>query len=190
MTMTETRPEVVPAPPAAPALDVLPSAPAVDTPPPVTFQRTVLVGIDDPFLTPQAVAAPAPVARVTPRVRLAGSIGSVTFLLLVVAAMAWFRFGDATAIPGSAGPVPTVAITSPAATLADGGTVEITAGPGADIEQVDLFVDGDWTGSDTTAPFTPEWEHRSDGTHELKAKLTDSEGRVRYSEAVEVTVGR
>ena len=45
------------------------------------------------------------------------------------------------------------------------------------------------TGSDSTAPFTREWEHRSDGAHEIKAKLTDSEGRVRYSDAVRVTIG-
>ncbi len=175
-----------------------------DTASPVSFRRAVLVGIDDPMLdegmppvptAPLSVAdvlAPAPalpVDGVLPRARLATAVVSIALLLLAVVAMAWVRFGDARHIPGSEGPVPAVTISSSAFALADGAPVVVDVGPGAGVERVDLFVDGDWTGSDTTAPFEPEWEHRSDGTHEVKAKITDREGRIRYSDAVEVTVG-
>jgi len=176
----------------------------VRTDSPVSFRRAVLVGVDDPQLdsVPPAPAAPLTVADVLapapalpadgvlPRARLATATASVVVLLLIVAALAWFRFGDATRVAGDAGPLPAVALAPVSdAALSAGEEVVVNVGAGAGIEQVDLFVDGDWTGSDTTAPFTPEWEHRSDGTHEVKAKLTDSEGRVRYSEALEVTIG-
>jgi hypothetical protein len=175
---------------------------------PVSFRRAVLVGVDDPLLdggaippapsVPLTVAdvlapveAPAlPADGVLPRARLATAVVSIALLLVAVAAMAWLRFGDARDIPGSEGPVPSLSITSPPEALDAGAEVEVLAGAGADVERVDLFVDGDWTGSDDTAPFQPEWEHRSDGTHEIKAKLTDSEGRVRYSDPVVVTIGR
>jgi hypothetical protein len=182
--------------------DIQPQAPA-----PVTFRRTVLVGVDDPLLDGGAVPpAPAPpltvadvladeVAPALPadgvlsRARLATAVASIALLLVAVAGMAWLRFGDARHVPGSEGPVPSVAITSSPTALDGGASVQVTVGAGAAVERVDLFVDGDWTGSDTTAPFEPEWEHRSEGTHEIKAKLTDSEGRVRYSGALEVKIG-
>jgi hypothetical protein len=181
MTMTEVRP-------------------GTDTP--VSFRRVVLVGIDDPQLDgiPPAPAAPLTVADVLtapalpadgvlPRTRLAVSVASIALLLVAVAAMAWFRFGDAPPVPGSAGPVPSVAIASSPTALDGGASVQVTVGAGAAVERVDLFVDGDWTGTDDSAPFEPEWEHRSDGMHEIKAKLTDSEGRVRYSDPIEVKIG-
>ncbi|HYF46164.1 MAG TPA: Ig-like domain-containing protein [Acidimicrobiales bacterium] len=169
---------------------------------PIGFKRVVLVGVDDPQLdsVPPSPAAPLTVADVLaepalpadgvlPRTRLATAAASVIVLVLLVAGLAWFRFGDAARIAGNAGPLPTVSL-APAtdAALSAGDEVVVNVGPGAGIERIDLFVDGDWTGTDTTAPFAPEWEQRSDGTHELKAKLTDSEGRVRYSDAIEVTI--
>src|SRR5829696_1309147 len=124
-----------------------------ETEAPVSFRRAVLVGIDDPMLDGAAVppvpAAPLTVADIVapasalpsdgvlPRTRLATAVGSVALLVLAVAGMAWLRFGDARNIPGSQGPVPTVAISVPAPALAEGATVLVDVGPGAGVERVD-----------------------------------------------------
>jgi hypothetical protein len=173
MTMTEVRPETVA---------------------PVTFRRTVLVGIDDPMLEQGLPPVPAPPTAVEQAdtdspFRLVASVASVAFLLLVVGVMAWFRFAGAPHLDGVSGPTPTVTLSVPATPeLSDGAAVTVDLGTGAPPEQIDLFVDGDWVGEDHVAPYTPEWEHRSPGEHELKAKVTDVDGRVRYSEPVEVTI--
>jgi hypothetical protein len=88
--------------------------------------------------------------------------------------------------------MPFVAITAPrdGFALRDHAAVAVAADDGGAPVRVDLFVDADWVGSDDRAPYTPEWEHRSPGVHELKAKVTDADGNVRYSEPVQVTIGR
>jgi hypothetical protein len=174
-------------------------APTPTAVPPVAFRRVVLVGVDEalppapvaPVVVPDLAPAPAlPADGALGRGRLVASVASVALLLVVVVAMAWFRFSGAAGLPVTAGPLPSVTITTtdPVA-LSDGAAVEVALGAGVAVERVDVFVDGDWTGSDTTAPYAPEWEHRSAGTHELKAKVTDADGRVRYSDPVEVTIG-
>jgi hypothetical protein len=170
---------------------------------PVTFRRTVLVGVDDPLLdsVPPIPAPPltvddevsaTPVAESvdgSPRVRLVAGVLSVTVLLAFVGVLAWFRFGEATHLAGVSGPTPTVSLDVPTTfALSDGADVTVELGTGAPPERVDLFVDGDWVGEDHEAPDTPEWEHRSAGDHELKAKVTDVDGRIRYSDPVEVTI--
>ena len=152
-----------------------------------SFQRVVLVGVDDPFLAQQLVAGDLQ-GGPSPRSKLSIAIASVVVLLCFVAGLAWLRFDDLSAMPGTGGPVPEVTITPTAGTLSEGGPVEVTVGAGAAVERVDVFVDGDWTGVDTTAPYAPEWEHRSPGVHEVKAKVTTADGAVRYSDPVEVTV--
>lgn len=166
-----------------------------ELPTPVAFTRTVLVGLDDlpgdlppvPELPadPAAVGTAAPTAPVR-RVdsKLSRTIASVVLLLVGTAGLAYARFGHPDRIPV---PAPAVAI-SPAQDLAGGDPVLVDVGAHSGDVEVDLFVDGDWTGSDTSAPFTPEWEHRSPGEHELKAKITDGDGNVRYSAPILVEV--
>lgn len=114
-------------------------------------------------------------------------IGSLVAVAAVVA-LGWWRVSSATEVEGGPGIVPAVAITAPATgnLIGDDTQIRIDA---HDAVRVDLFVDADWTGTDRTPPFTPEWEHRSAGTHELKAKVTSADGTVRYSEPVTVIVG-
>lgn len=167
-------------------------------PPPVRIRRTVLVGIEDlaeapsappptvPVVPPPTAPAPASAGSVPAGARLTASVLSVVVLLAVVAVTGWLRFAHPRSLPVA---LPSVTV-SATPDLAAGDPVLVEVGPTSGAVRVDLFVDGDWTGSDTTAPYTPEWEHRSPGAHEVKAKVTDADGDVRYSAELVVDVPR
>lgn len=83
---------------------------------------------------------------------------------------------------------PTVAITSPApgAWLVAPANITITADAADDgsIAQVDFYVDGALVGSDTTAPYSVEWNNVAAGPYSLTAKATDNSGAYSFSERV------
>jgi hypothetical protein len=149
--------------------------------------------------------APAPESRAGRAARLRRWVFAATLLGFVAVGtgtVLYGRLAHAAAEPAPPklvqerapvnGVMPFVTITAPRDGLAlrDHAVVEVAADDGGAPVRVDLFVDADWVGSDEGAPYSPEWEHRSPGVHELKAKVTDADGNVRYSEPVEVTVVR
>ena len=83
-----------------------------------------------------------------------------------------------------------VAAPVPSEVLLRGGTVRVVPLGGSPPYRVDLFVDGDWVGADAAAPFLVEAGRHGRGPHDVKAKVTDAAGVVRYSGAVPVTVER
>lgn len=127
------------------------------------------------------------------KVLVAASVGC---LLAGLAAATWAVSAGA-ARPGSTS-APTekgsaldvvIAAPLPSGSPLRGGSVRVVPLGGQAPYRVDLFVDGDWVGRDETAPYLPAWPERGAGRHELKAKVTDADGTVRYSAAVPVHLG-
>lgn len=89
---------------------------------------------------------------------------------------------------------PVVAITSPVNnTLKDAGsnvTVEASASDNDGIAKVEFIVDGNVMAEDTTAPYSFEWNHVTDGTHFLVVKATDNAGLSTQSDNVAVHVNK
>lgn len=118
---------------------------------------------------------------------------SVGCLLAGLAAATWAVSAGAarpgsTAAPTEPGTALDVVIAAPlpAGSPLRGGSVRVVPLGGQAPYRVDLFVDGDWVGRDDAAPYLPAWPERVAGRHELKAKVTDADGTVRYSAAVPV----
>lgn len=82
-----------------------------------------------------------------------------------------------------------VAAPVPPEVLLRGGTLRVVPLGGTPPYRVDLFVDGDWVGADRSAPYAVVVGRHSRGDHEVKAKVTDADGTVRYSTAVPVAAG-
>jgi hypothetical protein len=96
---------------------------------------------------------------------------------------------------------PTVSITSPASnssfkwgtkvtvstSVADVGT---GTGSPSGIAQVTFYVDGKATGTDTTSPYSVQWNpnKRDVGTHSLTAVATDAAGNSTTSAPITVTI--
>jgi hypothetical protein len=92
---------------------------------------------------------------------------------------------------------PAVSITAPAANAAVRGTVPVTvnASDSGGIKQVELFVDDQSRGIDTTSPFSILWDafhdtydSRSARAHKLTVRATDMAGNINTSAAVAVRV--
>lgn len=87
---------------------------------------------------------------------------------------------------------PTVAITSPASGASLGGMVSIQAEATAEqgVARVDFFVNGRLQGSDTTAPFSTDWDSglEANGSYTLTAMAFDVENNAASSALVTVSV--
>jgi subtilisin family serine protease len=93
--------------------------------------------------------------------------------------------------PGDTTP-PTTSITSPAngATLSGTVTVSANAADNVGVTRVELYVDGAFTGSDTSSPYGIAWNTAgaSNGGHALQTRAYDAAGNVGSSAVVNVTV--
>jgi hypothetical protein len=88
---------------------------------------------------------------------------------------------------------PTVSITSPVnnATFAAGSNVTINANATADngtIAKVEFYIDSNWLGESTSAPYNFPWNNVFEGTYGLTAKATDNLGGVTTSTVTNITV--
>ncbi|HSP79404.1 MAG TPA: PHB depolymerase family esterase, partial [Myxococcaceae bacterium] len=87
---------------------------------------------------------------------------------------------------------PTVSIGSPAPGASVSGTVQVVVDATDDmgVARVELYVDGNLSGTDTTAPYALGWNTSAttNGTHALVAKAYDAAGNVGTSSPVSVTV--
>jgi cytochrome c len=89
---------------------------------------------------------------------------------------------------------PTVAITAPAqdVELEPGQDVTVqaeAADTGADVQQVEFFVDGESIGVDESAPYAAVWSQPSEGLYKLTAVATNADGKATTSRVVEAQVG-
>lgn len=86
---------------------------------------------------------------------------------------------------------PTIAMTAPTGPSLN-RTVSLTAAAtaGAGINRVEFLVDGSLIATDTTAPYSADWNTASvtEGTHSLTARVVDSANTTVTSSAVSVTV--
>ncbi len=87
---------------------------------------------------------------------------------------------------------PTVSITAPASNATVSGTVSVTAtaGDNVGVSKVEFYVNGTLQATDTTAPYTFNWNSASltNGAYVLSAKAYDAAGNVGQSSNVSVTV--
>lgn len=88
---------------------------------------------------------------------------------------------------------PTVSITAPAnnATFATGANITVDANAAAStgsVSKVEFFTGSTKFGEDTTAPYSATWTNAGSGTHQLTAKVTDSNNFTATSAAVTVIV--
>ena len=101
-------------------------------------------------------------------------------------------------VGGTVNPSPSVFVTSPAdgTSFAKGSSVTVSAdasdlayggGPGV-VSKVEFFVGGTKFAEDTTAPYSVSWTSSASGGCVITAKATDSEGAVRTSTPITVTI--
>ena len=87
---------------------------------------------------------------------------------------------------------PTVTIDSPAngATVSGGISIKVSANDNTSVSRVDLYVDGNLLGSDTTSPYSFFWDttQAGNGSHNLVAKAIDGAGNIGTSATVSVYV--
>jgi hypothetical protein len=87
---------------------------------------------------------------------------------------------------------PTVNIAAPAGGASVAGTTAITANAGDNVavQSVQFAIDGDVIATDTTAPYTTQWDTTAvgNGPHTLTAKATDTTGLQTTSAGISVTV--
>ena len=87
---------------------------------------------------------------------------------------------------------PTTAITAPAsgATVSGTTTVTASASDNVGVTKVEFYVDGNHAATDTTAPYSFDWNTTAvaGGTHTLSSTASDAAGNVGTSAAVTVTV--
>lgn len=87
---------------------------------------------------------------------------------------------------------PSVSITAPTAGASVAGTTAISANAtdNVAVQSVQFAIDGSVVATDTTAPFTTQWDTTAvgNGTHTLTAKATDTTGLQTTSTGVAVTV--
>jgi hypothetical protein len=96
----------------------------------------------------------------------------------------------------SACPLPTVALTAPAAGATVSMTVTLTATAAAStmngltVTRVDFMIDGTIVGTATTSPYTVSWNSTTvtKGNHSLTAKVTDSANGTATTPAITITV--
>ncbi|MFT7558956.1 MAG: endoglucanase [Flavobacteriales bacterium] len=109
-------------------------------------------------------------------------------------ALAWsLAFYDDYAL-NSGSSDPTISITSPS-----GGdqfdtdqTVVVTASASdadGSVSSVDFFVNGQFEGTDSTAPYAFSYSSTNDGVYTLSAEATDNDGNVGESSSVTITIG-
>lgn len=95
-------------------------------------------------------------------------------------------------LPAPDGVAPTVSITAPTAgaTVSGVATLSVAASDNAGVSRVDLYVDGAFFGSDTTAPYSFSWDTRNatNGGHAVVAKAVDAAGNVGTSATISVNV--
>ena len=129
-----------------------------------------------------ATATQALLAATTPNKVTNAGTGSPNRLL-------YSLFGGAP--PGDTTP-PTTSITSPAngATVSGIITVSANASDSVGVTRVELYVDGTFTGSDTSSPYGIPWNTAGvlNGGHSLQTRAYDAAGNVGSSAAVSVTV--
>jgi hypothetical protein len=135
----------------------------------------------NPTAIPAEVAA-ALVANATPAVLGDAGLGSPDTLLY----QGFIVAGAPDTTP------PTVSLPSPAAgaTVSGAVTLSATAVDDVGVSRVDFYVDGALVGSDTTAPYSSDWDSTlaANGTHAVTAIATDLSGNAGTSAAVSVTV--
>lgn len=90
---------------------------------------------------------------------------------------------------------PTTSITSPPSGSTVSGTVQIDAVASDDrgvVTKVDFYVGGTLLGTDTTAPYSWNWDttKAATGTYYLKTFAVDPAGNAKYSANVQATVVR
>ena len=101
-------------------------------------------------------------------------------------------------VGGTVNPSPSVSVTSPleGASFAKGSSVTVSAdasdlayggGEGL-VSKVEFFVGGTKFAEDTTAPYSVSWTSSASGGCVITAKATDSEGAVRTSTPITVTI--
>lgn len=87
---------------------------------------------------------------------------------------------------------PTVAISSPGngATVSGSVPVSITASDNVGVARVDLYVNNQLVGSDTTSPYSVTWDSTAtaNGSYTLQAKAYDAAGNVGTSGSVTINV--
>ena len=88
--------------------------------------------------------------------------------------------------------VPSVSLTAPADGATVNGTVTLTAtaSDNVAVDHVDFLVDGQSVGSDSSAPYSVDWDSLSvvDGPHSISARAVDTADNSATSGAVSVTV--
>jgi len=99
---------------------------------------------------------------------------------------------------GVVNPSPSVVVTSPAdgTSFAKGSSITVSAdasdlayGGGVDpVSKVEFFAGGTKFAEDTTAPYSVSWTSSASGGYVITAKATDSEGAVRTSTPITVTI--
>ena len=85
---------------------------------------------------------------------------------------------------------PTATLTSPGDTVSGTVTLEATADDDVGVTEARFFVDDDLIGSDTTEPYSVEWDTTevADGSHTLRVDALDADGNTGQSQALTVTV--
>jgi peptidoglycan/xylan/chitin deacetylase (PgdA/CDA1 family) len=87
---------------------------------------------------------------------------------------------------------PTVSLTSPAAGAGVSGTVTLaaTAGDNIAVDHVDFRVDGQTVGTDSTSPYSFDWNSQSvaDGPHTVVARAVDGVGNATSTSGTTITV--
>lgn len=85
---------------------------------------------------------------------------------------------------------PTVSVTAQSAPVSRTTSLSATASDNVGVTRVEFIVDGTTVGTDTTAPFSVDWDtaQAADGTHSVVARATDAAGNTTTAAAVTVTV--
>lgn len=129
--------------------------------------------------------------RAIPLFYEAGVRQSVLDSLVTWSKAAWPNGNWNSLLPNTLQP-PVVDITSPSpgAEIEVGSVATIRAeasAPSGTVTKVEFFINGSRERTDNSAPFKYDWTPTSEGTHVIKAKVTDSEGQTK-NDNISVTV--
>jgi hypothetical protein len=119
-------------------------------------------------------------------------VSPFTSFVLMTVALALTACSDSDS--NDAGPsdmtAPTVALNTAAATVARTAQLAATATDDRGVARVEFLVDGTVIGSDTSSPFSFDWNTSgvADGTHSVTARAADAAGNTTTSTAVTFTV--
>ena len=86
--------------------------------------------------------------------------------------------------------VPTATLTAPPSSVSGTVTLEAAASDDVGVSEARFLVDGVQIASDTTAPYTVDWDTSTvpDGTYALRVDAVDAAGNIGQSQSVTVTV--